>query len=121
VLDLLPDRAAATLAAWLRRRPAIEVIARDRSTEYGRGAAPPPRAPHRLIHAKGRRAIAGGLSWHLRRDGSDKRGFGATLLEQAAKHHQGGRVAFDWQRPEGLACTLHLPLAAVADGVGQLN
>jgi transposase len=38
-VDLLPDRTATTLAAWLGRRPAIEVIARDRSTEYGRGAA----------------------------------------------------------------------------------
>ena len=38
-VDLLPDRSAGTLAAWLRRRPAIEVIARDCSTEYGRGAA----------------------------------------------------------------------------------
>ena len=51
----------------------------------------------------------------------DKRGFGTTLLEQAVKHQQGGRVAFDWQRPEGLACTLHLPLAAVADGAGERN
>jgi transposase len=38
-LDLLPDRTATTLAAWLQHRPTIEVIARDRSTEYGRGAA----------------------------------------------------------------------------------
>ena len=28
-----------TLAAWLRREPQVEVVARDRSTEYGRGAA----------------------------------------------------------------------------------
>ena len=38
-LDLLPDRTATTLAEWLRHRPTIGVIARDRSTEYGRGAA----------------------------------------------------------------------------------
>ena len=51
----------------------------------------------------------------------DKRGFGTTLLEQAVKHQQGGWVEFDWQRREGLACTLHLPLAAVADGTGKRN
>jgi PAS domain S-box-containing protein len=50
-----------------------------------------------------------------------KRGFGTTLLEQVVKHQQGGRVEFDWQRPGGLACTLYLPLAAVADGAGERN
>jgi transposase len=38
-LDLLSDRSAATLATWLRREPQIRVVARDRSTEYARGAA----------------------------------------------------------------------------------
>src|SRR3954454_21952391 len=37
VLDLLPDRTAETLAHWLWGRPGIEVVARDRSTEYARG------------------------------------------------------------------------------------
>jgi len=39
VVDLLSDRSAATLAAWLRRRRGIQVIARDRSSEYARGIA----------------------------------------------------------------------------------
>jgi transposase len=43
-LDLLPDRTAETLAAWLRDQPSIEVSACDRSTEYARGAA--QGAPH---------------------------------------------------------------------------
>jgi transposase len=37
-IDLLPDRTAETLAAWLEAHPSIAVIARDRSTEYTRGA-----------------------------------------------------------------------------------
>jgi transposase len=37
-VDLLADRSADTFSRWLKSHPGVEVISRDRSTEYQRGA-----------------------------------------------------------------------------------
>ncbi len=37
-LDILPDRDAASVAAWLKRYPSIEIISRDRAGEYAEAA-----------------------------------------------------------------------------------
>jgi len=38
-IDLLPERSASTLAAWLQRHPGVQFISRDRSSEYAKGAS----------------------------------------------------------------------------------
>jgi len=53
-VDVLPDRAANGLREWLEVHPGIEVIARDRSTEYARGM--PEGAPE---------AVQVADRWHL--------------------------------------------------------
>lgn len=38
-VELLPDRTAEMVAAWLKHHPEIQIVTRDRSTEYIRGIA----------------------------------------------------------------------------------
>src|SRR5262245_5240360 len=38
VVDLLPERTAQSVTVWLQNHPGVEIITRDRSTEYARGA-----------------------------------------------------------------------------------
>ena len=40
VIDLPPDREAVTLSDWLKRRPGVEVVSRDRSPTYASAIRP---------------------------------------------------------------------------------
>lgn len=45
IIDILPDREAATVATWLAEHPTISVIARDRGAGYIRAATQGARKP----------------------------------------------------------------------------
>jgi transposase len=68
-IDLLPDRSASSLAAWLKQHPSIEIVTRDRSTEYARG-----------ITLGAPKAIQVADRWHLLRNLRD-------ALERLVAHH----------------------------------
>ena len=70
VLDLLPDRTAATLATWLVAHPSIAIVARDRSEVYAAG-----------ITAGAPQAIQIADRWHLLRNWAD-------LLERIGNRHR---------------------------------
>ncbi len=136
VVDLLGNRTSAAVAEWLRQRPGIEVVARDRSTEYARAATlGAPRAVqvadrwHLLanmrqalerwlhtVHARLRRLVparAGATTVMPRRD----RAFRRTGPERAAQAERHGC----WQTRYEEVRRRHLagePLMAIARAMG---
>jgi transposase len=76
VVDLLPDREAASVAAWLRAHPGVEIVARDRAEVYGEGVR---RGAPTARHVADR--------WHLLRNLS------TALQTVVGQHHAALRSA----------------------------
>lgn len=76
VIDLLPDRSADTLAAWLTKHPGVSVVVRDRAGAYAEGAR--QGAPQATQVAD---------RWHVLRNSSD------ALQQVLDQHHRDLREA----------------------------
>jgi transposase len=97
-VDLLPDRGADGLAAWLEAHPGVAVVVRDRAGAYAEGAA---RGAPEAIQVADR--------WHLLRNGSD------ALRGVLERHHRDLHEAARASVPPPEPAPLPQEVAAKAD------
>jgi len=98
VIDLLPDRTAATVAAWLRRHPALEVVSRDRAGAYADG-----------IRQGAPQALPVADRFHVHKNATDARERYLTRTHQALQQAAPERPRVATPAPDARAATAEPP------------